>query len=85
MPLARYGVLAGQAFHHPLAQELAGLADGFTLLPSQAGGLALDFIRANLFDRQAMRPVPATPPGPTTIWPTRCSGSCPATGSTTST
>ena len=26
--------------------------------------MALDFIRANLFDRQAMRPVPATAPGP---------------------
>ena len=56
--------VADEAFNHPLAQELAGLADGFTLLPSQAGGLALDFIRANLFDRQAMRPVPATAPGP---------------------
>jgi uncharacterized protein YukJ len=56
--------LADEAFRHPLVQELAGLADGFTLLPSQAGGLALDFIRANLFDRQAMRPVPATAPGP---------------------
>ena len=62
--------LADEAFRHPVAQELAGLADGFTLLPSQPGGLALDFIRANLFDRQAMRPVPATAPGPTTIWPT---------------
>jgi uncharacterized protein YukJ len=56
--------LADEAFHHPVVQELPGLADGFTLLPSQPGGLALDFIRANLFDRQAMRPVPATAPGP---------------------
>jgi uncharacterized protein YukJ len=71
--------VADEAFHHPLVQELAGLEDGFTLLPSQAGGLALDFIRANLFDRTAMRPVPATAPGPGS------SGSCPATGSTTST
>ena len=55
--------VADEAFHHPLVQELAGLADGFTLLPGQAGGLALDFIRANLFDRTAMRPVPATAPG----------------------
>jgi uncharacterized protein YukJ len=43
---------------------LPGLPEGFTLLPSQPGGLALDFIRANLFDRQAMRPVPSTVPGP---------------------
>ena len=56
--------LADEAFGHPVVQELAGLADGFTLLPSQPGGLALDFIRANLFDRLAMRLVPATAPGP---------------------
>jgi uncharacterized protein YukJ len=62
--------LADEAFHHPVVQELPGLADGFTLLPSQPGGLALDFIRANLFDRQAMRPVPATAPVPTMTWPT---------------
>jgi uncharacterized protein YukJ len=109
--------VADEAFHHPLVQELAGQADGFTLLPSQAGGLALDFIRANLFDRAAMRAVPATAPGPDNdladkldhfvaraasdpaarIYAlgsggdprraprTRSSGSCPATGSTTST
>jgi uncharacterized protein YukJ len=56
--------LADEAFRHPVVQELAGLADGFTLLPSQPGGLALDFIRGNLLDRLAMRPVPATAPGP---------------------
>jgi uncharacterized protein YukJ len=78
--------------------------------------LALDFIRANLFDRTMMRAVPATAPGPdidladkldhfvaraaadpaTRVYafgqrwglnrarPTRCSGSHPATGFTTS-
>ena len=56
--------LADEAFGHPVTQGLADLADGFTLLPSQAGGLALDYIRANLFDRTMMRPVPATAPGP---------------------
>lgn len=56
--------VADEAFHHPLVQQLPALADGFTSLPSQPGGLALDFIRGNLFDRQAMRPVPATVPGP---------------------
>jgi uncharacterized protein YukJ len=56
--------LADEAFGHPVVQELPGLAEGFTLLPSQPGGLALDFIRANLFDRTMMRPVPATAPGP---------------------
>ena len=56
--------LAAEAFTHPVVQGLLGLADGFSLLPSTPGGLALDFIRANLFDRTMMRPVPATAPGP---------------------
>ena len=56
--------LAEEAFTHPVVQGLPGLADGFSLLPSTPGGLALDFIRANLFDRTTMRPVPATAPGP---------------------
>jgi uncharacterized protein YukJ len=43
---------------------LLNLPDGFTLLPSSPGGLALDFIRANLFDRMMLRAVPATAPGP---------------------
>jgi uncharacterized protein YukJ len=56
--------LADETFSHPLLQQLPGLADGFTPLPSTQGGLALDFIRGNLFDRQAMRTMPATAPGP---------------------
>jgi uncharacterized protein YukJ len=56
--------LADEAFDHPLLPELPGLPDGFGALPSTPGGLALDFIRANLFDRALLRPVPATAPGP---------------------
>jgi uncharacterized protein YukJ len=56
--------LADEAFAHPVVHELAGVGDGFTLLSSTPGGLALDFIRANLFDWTMMRPVPATAPGP---------------------
>jgi uncharacterized protein YukJ len=56
--------VADEAFQHPLLQSLPSLPDGFTALPSQPGGFALDFIRGNLFDRQAMRPVPSTAPGP---------------------
>ena len=47
-----------------MTQSLPGLPGGFTLLASQPGGMALDFIRANLFDRQQMRPEPASMPGP---------------------
>src|SRR5439155_2185111 len=56
--------VADEAFSHPLVQALPDLPDGFTAVPSQAGGLALDFIRGNLFDPQAMRVLPATVPGP---------------------
>jgi uncharacterized protein YukJ len=56
--------VADEAFRHPLVGQLPTLPDGFSSLPSQPGGLALDFIRGNLFDRQTMRAVPATAPGP---------------------
>ena len=38
------------------ASALATLPEGFTEVPSQRGGVALDYIRGNLFDRTAMRP-----------------------------
>jgi uncharacterized protein YukJ len=56
--------VAEENFRHPVTQSLPGLPDGFTPLASQPGGMALDFIRANLFDRQQMRPEPASVPGP---------------------
>jgi len=56
--------VADENFRHPVTQGLPGLPAGFTSLASQPGGMALDFIRANLFDRQQMRPVPASVPGP---------------------
>jgi uncharacterized protein YukJ len=56
--------VADEAFSHPLVQALPDLPDGFTAVPRQAGGVALDFIRGNLFDRQVMRTLPATEPGP---------------------
>jgi uncharacterized protein YukJ len=56
--------LADETFQHPLVRELTDLPDGFTPVASRPGGAALDYIRANLFDREMMRPVPATAPGP---------------------
>jgi uncharacterized protein YukJ len=56
--------VAEENFRHPVTQSLPGLQDGFTPLASQPGGMALDFIRANLFDRQQMQPEPASVPGP---------------------
>ncbi len=56
--------LADEAFAHPLVQALPALPDGFTPLASEPGGVALDYIRGNLFDRAAMRALPPNVTGP---------------------
>lgn len=54
---------------HPILDKLAELPMGVTKLSANAeerrtSGLALDFIRMNLFDRSAMKPTPMILPGP---------------------
>ena len=56
--------LVDDDFQHPLTDELASSPRGFRTLPSQAGGVALDYIRGNLFDRQRMRALPPDVSGP---------------------
>ncbi len=56
--------LADESFEHPLVNALPDLPDGFTAISSAPGGIALDFIRGNLFDRQDLTAMPATTPGP---------------------
>lgn len=56
--------LVDENFHHPITQGLGELPRGLHPLPRKPGGLALDFIRANLFDPRDMRPLPANVPGP---------------------
>jgi uncharacterized protein YukJ len=51
-------------FQHPVTAQLQQLAVGFTLLESKPGGMAIDFIRTNLFDRTQMIPLPFDLPGP---------------------
>jgi uncharacterized protein YukJ len=55
-------------FVHPITDQLAALDEGFRLLagtPEQGpGGLALDFIRGNLFRRSSGRILPQDVPGP---------------------
>jgi uncharacterized protein YukJ len=51
-------------FRHPILDVLKTLAPGFTRLASTPGGSALDYIRANLFDRSDMRPLAHDIPGP---------------------
>jgi len=51
-------------FDHVVTDRLAPLEEGFAEVPKRPGGLALDFIRGNLFDRLDMRPLPPNLPGP---------------------
>ena len=51
-------------FRHPILDAAGALPTGWTALESRGGGLALDFIRGNLFDRTALRRLPFDVPGP---------------------
>jgi len=51
-------------FRHPILPEVAALPSGWTALQRRAGGIALDFIRGNLFDRGQLRTLPFEVPGP---------------------
>lgn len=55
--------LVDEDFRHPVTQALPQAAGGWTALPSRSGGAALDYIRGNLFDPAAMRPLPPDLPG----------------------
>src|SRR5678815_1910807 len=56
--------LIDEDFDHPILPRLASLPQEFTLLPGQPAGVALDFIRANLFDRGEKRLFPSHLPCP---------------------
>jgi uncharacterized protein YukJ len=56
--------LVDDNFQHPIAAHLPDLSDGFTALASAPGGVALDYIRANLFNRLDMKHLPPSLPGP---------------------
>ena len=45
-------------FRHPLLAQLPALAEGFNAVQKQPGGVALDFIRGNLFSPEEMKVVP---------------------------
>ena len=47
--------LVDEHFEHPILAELAHRPLGYQPLENRPGGVALDFIRANLFDPAAMR------------------------------
>ncbi len=51
-------------FDHPMVTELESLPPGFHELPSESGGMALDYIRGNCFDVTLAKPLPHDIPGP---------------------
>jgi uncharacterized protein YukJ len=55
---------ADDDYNHPILKDLVTLSFGFQELESQPGGMALDFIRGNLFDTSKMKPLPYNIPGP---------------------
>jgi uncharacterized protein YukJ len=56
--------LVDSNFTHPILDAVAALPAGFSDLPSEPGGAALDFIRGNLFKREDLRALPFNVPGP---------------------
>jgi uncharacterized protein YukJ len=63
LPPSELLYVADEDFHHPILDTLPDVGDGFTPVDSKPGGLALDFIRGNLFDRTVLRSLPADRPG----------------------
>ncbi|PSO61496.1 MAG: DUF2278 domain-containing protein [Cyanobacteria bacterium QH_2_48_84] len=56
--------LVDENFQHPITSDLLALSWGFTKVERKASGLALDYIRLNLFERSKMIPLPLEAPGP---------------------
>ncbi|MFI1972589.1 hypothetical protein BLA24_07995 [Streptomyces cinnamoneus] len=54
---------ADDDFRHPLTAALPPAGSGWTPLPSERGGAALDFIRGNMFVPASMRTLPPDLPG----------------------
>ncbi len=51
-------------FDHPSLETLGDLPLGFHPLEPKPGGMAVDYLRGNFFDKTAMKPLPAEKAGP---------------------
>src|SRR5688572_22584540 len=63
LPPSELEYLIDDRFDHPLLTMLEEIPRGFTNIASKPGTTALDYIRANLFDRTQMRRLPFNLPG----------------------
>ena len=52
-----------QDFRHPITDSLRRLSMGFQQIPSESGGIALDYLRGNLIDFSTGRILPHDKPG----------------------
>lgn len=52
-----------EAFDHPVMPELAALPEGHKIVPMQANGLAIDYVRAGFVARGDMMPLPVEADG----------------------
>jgi uncharacterized protein YukJ len=64
LPPSEVLYLVDENFNHPITADLAQANFGFLPLPGAAGGMALDYIRGNLFDASQMKPIPLSGSGP---------------------
>lgn len=51
-------------FRHPILDAVTALPAGWSVVDSKPGAAAMDYIRANLFDRDKLRKLPFDAPGP---------------------
>lgn len=56
--------LVDDDLHHPVTDAVQSLGAGWHGLSPAPGGANLDYVRANLFDRSRMRPLPPDVSGP---------------------
>jgi len=56
--------LIDEQFSHPMLDDLNELKLGFTEIQTAPNGMALDYIRGNLFNPETMVPLPHDVPGP---------------------
>lgn len=56
--------IVDEHFVHSITQDLPDFERGFTAINSTSGGVALDFIRGNLFNPNKLIPLPHDIPGP---------------------
>ena len=63
-PLSELKYIVVSDFQHPMTDALSELDDGLQGIDYGPGGIALDYIRGNLFDIEQMRILPHDAPGP---------------------